>query len=77
VRLKTVPATTCGDEFGRRVRSQAPKSNVDRYREVAAAAGGLWIEHGALDYRECLADDVEVGEVTSFPRSVKLEMTRR
>ena len=50
-----------------------PKSNVDRYREVAKTAGGVWIEHGALDYKECVADDVEVGEVTSFPRSVKLE----
>ena len=50
-----------------------PKSNVDRYREVASTAGGLWIEHGAVDYKECLADDVEVGEVTSFPRSVKVE----
>jgi uncharacterized protein YbaA (DUF1428 family) len=50
-----------------------PKSNVDKYREVASAAGGLWIEHGALDYKECLADDVSVGEVTSFPRSVKLK----
>ena len=50
-----------------------PKSNVDRYREIATTAGGLWIEHGALDYKECLADDVQVGEVTSFPRSVKLE----
>ena len=50
-----------------------PKSNVDRYREVATKAGGLWMEYGALDYKECLADDVKVGEVTSFPRSVKLE----
>ena len=50
-----------------------PKANVDKYREVASKAGGLWIEHGALDYKECLADDVKVGEVTSFPRSVKLE----
>ena len=50
-----------------------PKSNVDRYREVATTAGGLWIEHGALEYKECLADDVQMGEVTSFPRSVKLE----
>ena len=49
------------------------KANVDKYREIAATAGGLWIEHGALDYKECLADDVQVGEVTSFPRSVKLE----
>jgi uncharacterized protein YbaA (DUF1428 family) len=50
-----------------------PKPNVDRYREIASTAGRLWIEHGALDYTECLADDVEVGELTSFPRSVKLE----
>jgi uncharacterized protein YbaA (DUF1428 family) len=50
-----------------------PKSNVDKYREVASTAGGLWMEHGALDYKECLADDVSVGEVTSFPRSVKLK----
>ena len=50
-----------------------PKSNVDKYRDVATTAGELWIEYGALEYKECLADDVKVGEVTSFPRSVKLE----
>ena len=50
-----------------------PKSNIDKYRDIATKAGELWIEHGALDYKECLADDVAVGEVTSFPRSVKLE----
>jgi uncharacterized protein YbaA (DUF1428 family) len=50
-----------------------PKSNVDTYREIATTAGGLWREHGALDYKECIADDVKVGEVTSFPRSVKVE----
>jgi uncharacterized protein YbaA (DUF1428 family) len=50
-----------------------PKANVARYREIATTAGGLWIEHGALDYKECLAEDVQVGEVTSFPRSVQLE----
>jgi uncharacterized protein YbaA (DUF1428 family) len=46
------------------------------YRQVSRDrddSGALWIEHGALGYKECLADDVEVGEVTSFPRSVKLE----
>jgi uncharacterized protein YbaA (DUF1428 family) len=50
-----------------------PKSNVDKYREIATTAGGLWKEYGALDYTECIADDVKVGEVTSFPQSVKLE----
>ena len=50
-----------------------PESNLERYREIARQAGELWVEHGALDYKECLAEDVKVGEVTSFPRSVKLE----
>jgi uncharacterized protein YbaA (DUF1428 family) len=50
-----------------------PESNLERYREIARQAGELWMEHGALDYKECVAEDVKVGEVTSFPRSVKLE----
>ena len=50
-----------------------PKANLERYREVASEAGALWKEHGALGYTECIAEDVAVGEVTSFPRSVKLE----
>ena len=50
-----------------------PKANLDKYREIATKAGELWTEYGALDYKECLAEDVQVGEVTSFPRSVQLE----
>ncbi len=50
-----------------------PKSNVDKYREIATNAGNLWKEYGALDYKECIADDVKAGEVTSFPQSVNLE----
>ena len=42
-----------------------PKSNLDRYREVATTAGGPWIEHGALDYKECLAG----GRATADSRS--------
>jgi uncharacterized protein YbaA (DUF1428 family) len=33
----------------------------------------VWRDHGALDYRECVADDVKVGKLTSFPRSVKMK----
>jgi uncharacterized protein YbaA (DUF1428 family) len=33
----------------------------------------LWREHGALELRECIADDGKVGKLTSFPRSVKLK----
>ena len=47
-----------------------PKRNVDAYRRMARKAGKIWREHGALEYRECLGDDVPMGKVT-FPRGVK------
>ena len=50
-----------------------PKGKVDDYRKVARKAGQVWKDHGALDYCECVADDVKVGKWTSFPRSVKLK----
>ena len=50
-----------------------PKKNLDAYRRLAKKAGKIWREHGALEYREWVADDVQVGKLTSFPRSVKLK----
>jgi uncharacterized protein YbaA (DUF1428 family) len=50
-----------------------PKRNLDAYRRIARKAGKIWREHGALEYRECFADDVPKGEVTSFPRSVQVK----
>ena len=50
-----------------------PIRNVAAYRKISRKAGKIWREHGALDYRECVADDVGVGKVTSFPRSVKMK----
>lgn len=50
-----------------------PKKNLAAYRALARKAGKVWREHGALDYRECVAEDVKVGKLTSFPRSVKLK----
>jgi uncharacterized protein YbaA (DUF1428 family) len=50
-----------------------PKNNVEAYRRMAADAGKVWREYGALQYVECVADDVKPGEVTSFPQAVKLE----
>jgi uncharacterized protein YbaA (DUF1428 family) len=50
-----------------------PKRNLKAYRRLAAQAGRIWREHGAVDYWECVADDVKPGKVTSFPRSVKLK----
>ena len=50
-----------------------PKKNLEAYRSLAKKAGKVWREHGALDYREWVAEDVKVGKRTSFPRSVKLK----
>jgi uncharacterized protein YbaA (DUF1428 family) len=50
-----------------------PKKNVNEYKRIAKLAGKVWRDHGALDYRECVADDVSVGKRTSFPRSVKMK----
>jgi uncharacterized protein YbaA (DUF1428 family) len=50
-----------------------PKKNMEAYRRMARRAGKVWREHGALEYREFIADDVKVGKLTSFPRSVKLK----
>jgi uncharacterized protein YbaA (DUF1428 family) len=50
-----------------------PKRRIAEYRRMAQKAGKIWREHGALEYRECIADDVKPGKHTSFPQSVKLK----
>jgi uncharacterized protein YbaA (DUF1428 family) len=50
-----------------------PKKNLAAYVRMARKVGKIWSEHGALDYREWVADDVKVGKLTSFPRAVKLK----
>jgi len=49
-----------------------PKANLERYKELANLSATVWREHGALEYRECIADDVKPGTLTSFPQSVDL-----
>ena len=50
-----------------------PRANVDAYRRLARKAGKVWMEHGALEYVECVADDVQPGKLTSFPQAVQLK----
>jgi uncharacterized protein YbaA (DUF1428 family) len=47
-----------------------PKANLERYKAMARLAGDIWKEFGAMDYVECIGDDVPYGELTSFPRAV-------
>jgi uncharacterized protein YbaA (DUF1428 family) len=50
-----------------------PEAKLAEYRKMARLAGKIWREHGALEYMECLADDVQPGKLTSFPQAVKLK----
>jgi uncharacterized protein YbaA (DUF1428 family) len=47
-----------------------PKDKIEAYKALAKTACAIWMEHGALDYVECIGDDVPYGELTSFPRAV-------
>ena len=47
-----------------------PKDRIEAYRALAKTACAVWMEHGAIDYVECIGDDVPYGELTSFPRAV-------
>lgn len=49
-----------------------PAKNLAAYRKMARLGGKVWKEHGALEYMECVEDDVKPGKVTSFPQAVKL-----
>lgn len=50
-----------------------PKDRLKDYRSMARMACKVWMEYGALQYIECVADDVKPGKLTSFPQSVKLK----
>ncbi len=48
-----------------------PKRNLKKYQAMASKCGKVWKKYGALEYVECVADDVKGGKWTSFPQSVK------
>ncbi|MET0286802.1 MAG: DUF1428 domain-containing protein [Polyangiales bacterium] len=50
-----------------------PKDNIEAYRKFSNAAADVWLQYGALTYKEFVADDVPPGKTTSFPLSVKAE----
>jgi uncharacterized protein YbaA (DUF1428 family) len=50
-----------------------PKKNLQAYARMARKAGKIWREHGAIEYRECAGDDLEIKKVVPFARTVRLE----
>jgi uncharacterized protein YbaA (DUF1428 family) len=49
-----------------------PKKNVQAYRRIAQKAGKVWREHGALEYRECVGEDLDVKMGMPFPRLLEV-----
>ena len=50
-----------------------PKRTLGAYRRMAAKAGRIWREHGAVEYRECVGDDLAVKGLMPFPRQMRLK----
>jgi uncharacterized protein YbaA (DUF1428 family) len=50
-----------------------PRKKLDAYRQIARKAGRVWREHGAVEYRECVGDDLKVKMGVPFTRLVKVK----
>jgi len=50
-----------------------PRARLEDYKEMSRQCGEIWRELGALEFRECVGDDVKPGKLTSFPQSVMLQ----
>ncbi|MBN9541239.1 MAG: DUF1428 domain-containing protein [Reyranella sp.] len=48
-----------------------PKKNLATYKSIARKAGKVWREHGALEYRECVGDDLKNKFGLPFPKLIK------
>jgi uncharacterized protein YbaA (DUF1428 family) len=47
-----------------------PKKNLAAYQKMAKAAGKVWMDHGALEYRECVGDDLNIKGMLSFTKQL-------
>ena len=50
-----------------------PKKNLAAYRRMAQKAGKVWREHGALEFRECVGEDLKANFAASFPGTLKIK----
>jgi uncharacterized protein YbaA (DUF1428 family) len=48
-----------------------PTKNLPAYRRMAKMASKIWMEHGALEYRECVGDDLTIEGMIPFPKLAK------
>lgn len=52
-----------------------PTDKIDAYKKISTKAGKVWREHGALEYRECVGDDLDMKFGRPFPKLLKLKPT--
>lgn len=50
-----------------------PKKNVEAYRRMARKAGKVWMDHGALNYVECVGEDLNMKGMLTFPKGIKIK----
>jgi uncharacterized protein YbaA (DUF1428 family) len=50
-----------------------PKRKVEAYRRIARRAAKLWRDHGALEYRECVGDDLKTSMGLAFPKVARVK----
>ena len=48
-----------------------PKRKLAAYRKMAGLAAKVWRDHGALDYKECVGDDLKAAFALSFPKGIR------
>ena len=50
-----------------------PKNKINEYLRLARMCGKIWLEHGALEYRECVGDDLKISIGIPFPKMIKIK----
>jgi len=50
-----------------------PKKHLRAYLRMARTGEKMWRKHGALDYKECIGDDLTPKWGVPFPRLLKLK----
>lgn len=50
-----------------------PTDKIEEYKKISKKAGKVWRDHGALEYRECVGDDLDVPFGRPFPKLLKLK----
>lgn len=71
-RQSSKPGRTSGAKYVDGFVLTVPKKNIQAYRRMAQASGKIWREHGALEFRECVGDDLKVKMGLPFPRMARL-----